>query len=257
MSENFPKMIKIESGVVVESGEVRSFYAHVHSYYEIILYESFDGEVYVGSNISKVNEHIAVVICPLDTHRILVRESNSAKYVKICIDVNDNFNTENSSYILENINSDDFIINLFKQILIENDNTYKNLIANLILYHLKKYGKRLSVTTNGKKTIMDALKYINDNYSKQITLKNCADYVCLTPEHLSKIFSLNTGITFSKYLTNLRLNKATELLINTTKSVTEICFECGFGNLSHFLRLFTKIKGVSPLKYRNLKSQSK
>ena len=59
MYKNIPKMIKSENGVLVESSEVCSFYAHVHNYSEIILYESFDGVVYIGDTAFKVDEHTA------------------------------------------------------------------------------------------------------------------------------------------------------------------------------------------------------
>ena len=86
MGNDIPKMLKDKSGVIVEKGEVKSFYTHVHSYYEIILYSPFDGALYVGGNEYNVNEYTAVVICPLDVHRILVKNSNNAIYIKVCVD---------------------------------------------------------------------------------------------------------------------------------------------------------------------------
>lgn len=254
MDKNILKMIKNQSGILVESSEVYSFSAHLHNYTEIILYQEFDGVVFIGENSFKVNNYMAVLISTLDIHRIQVENSLNSKYVKICVDLGEDFNGDNSSYLLNGLSNDDFLVELFKKIALESDATYKNLLANLIIYHIKKHGDRLSVNTNGKKMVIDALKYINDNYQNQITLSSCAKYVSVTKEHLSKMFSLTTGITFSKYLSNLRINKACELLVTTNKTVTEVCFDSGYGNLSHFLRVFTKNKGISPFKYKKLQS---
>ena len=57
-------------------------------------------------------------------------------------------------------------------------------------------------------------------------------------------------MTFSEYLTYVRLHRAEKLLIETNESITKICENCGYGNFSHFIRTFKKAYGLSPMAYR-------
>jgi len=61
---------------------------------------------------------------------------------------------------------------------------------------------------------------------------------------------LRTRKTFSAYVTNLRLNKAARLLTEKELSVSDVCYDCGFNNISNFNRQFLKQYKVNPLKYR-------
>ena len=58
---------------------------------------------------------------------------------------------------------------------------------------------------------------------------------------------------FSKYLSDMRLRRAERMLAETELSVTEICLECGYGNLSHFLRVFKSAYNATPTEYRHMK----
>jgi len=66
----------------------------------------------------------------------------------------------------------------------------------------------------------------------------------------SHYFKKSVNKSFTKFLTEIRLSKVCEQLISTRDSVSEICFQCGYTNLSNFNRLFKKYKGITPLEYR-------
>jgi len=66
----------------------------------------------------------------------------------------------------------------------------------------------------------------------------------------SHFFKKRTNTSFKDYLTNVRISHACQLLTKTTHSVAEICFACGFNNLSNFMRIFKKKKGSTPSDYR-------
>ena len=63
-------------------------------------------------------------------------------------------------------------------------------------------------------------------------------------------FKRITGTSIVTYITQIRIKKACEMLLNTNKQVVQIAMECGFDNLSNFNRQFKKNAGCSPLKYR-------
>lgn len=93
-------------------------------------------------------------------------------------------------------------------------------------------------------------EYINSNYSKEIRLQTLSDLVGMTPAAFSRFFKLRTGRTISDYIIDMRLGYASRLLADSTMSIVEICYECGFNNVSNFNRIFKRKKGCSPKVFR-------
>ncbi len=93
-------------------------------------------------------------------------------------------------------------------------------------------------------------EYINNNYSKEIRLQTLSDLVGMTPAAFSRFFKLRTGRTISDYIIDMRLGYASRLLADSTMSIVEICYECGFNNVSNFNRIFKRKKGCSPKVFR-------
>ncbi|MDD2551608.1 MAG: AraC family transcriptional regulator [Dysgonamonadaceae bacterium] len=92
--------------------------------------------------------------------------------------------------------------------------------------------------------------YINEHYTDQITLDELANLIGMTPVALSRFFKLRSGRTISDYIIDIRLGNATRLLVDTTNSISEICYESGFNNLSNFNRVFKRKKECSPTEFR-------
>ena len=93
-------------------------------------------------------------------------------------------------------------------------------------------------------------EYINNHYTEQITLDDLAGLIGMTPVAASRFFKVRAGRTISDYIIDIRLGNATRLLVNTTNSISEICYECGFNNLSNFNRIFKRKKNCSPTEFR-------
>ena len=98
--------------------------------------------------------------------------------------------------------------------------------------------------------VVKIYEYINSHYRDSIHLDELAEQVGMTPVALSRFFKLRTGKTVTDYIITIRLGHATRLLVDTTDSVTEICYQCGFNNLSNFNRIFRKKKGCTPKEFR-------
>lgn len=92
--------------------------------------------------------------------------------------------------------------------------------------------------------------FINDHYKEEIRLSQLADLIGMTPVSFSRFFKLRTGKNLSEYVIDLRLGYAARLLVDSTMSIAEICYECGFNNLSNFNRIFKKNKVCSPKEFR-------
>ncbi len=93
-------------------------------------------------------------------------------------------------------------------------------------------------------------EYINKNYNKEVRLNTLADIVGMTPTAFSRFFKLRTGKTISEYLIDIRLGYASRKLVDSSMSIFEVCYECGFNNVSNFNRIFKKKKGCSPKVFR-------
>jgi AraC-like DNA-binding protein len=98
--------------------------------------------------------------------------------------------------------------------------------------------------------IEKAFEYMNKNYDKQITLGDIAKLVNMTDVSFSRFIKKRTGITFIDSLNEIRLGHASRILIDTTNSIAEISYSCGFNNISNFNRLFKKKKNCTPKEFR-------
>lgn len=92
--------------------------------------------------------------------------------------------------------------------------------------------------------------YVAAHYAEEIRLPQLAAIAGMTQVAFSRFFKERTGRNLTHYLIDTRLGHATRLLADTTRSVMEICYDCGFNNLSNFNRLFKKKKGCTPKEFR-------
>lgn len=101
-------------------------------------------------------------------------------------------------------------------------------------------------------TVIDEVKrYIEENYGDEdLSLNKLAGHVNFSPNHLSMVFSAQTGMTFIKYLTDYRMNKAKELLRCTSKRGADISYEVGYKDPHYFSYLFKRTQGMTPTQYR-------
>lgn len=100
-------------------------------------------------------------------------------------------------------------------------------------------------------TAIDKAKvYIHKQYHKDISLDEVSKEVDISPYYFSKLFKEETGENFIEYLTNMRINKAKELLSKTDMSMKEICCHIGYSDPNYFSRLFKKNLGVTPTEYK-------
>ncbi len=99
--------------------------------------------------------------------------------------------------------------------------------------------------------VKEAKEFIQKNYGDKISLDMLSKVVGFSKTYFSKVFTEETGDNFITYLTNVRIEEAKKLLINTDMKIYEICEKVGYPNIEHFSRTFKKIVGVSPLQYKN------
>lgn len=118
-----------------------------------------------------------------------------------------------------------------------------------------KFDTQAIVRTSKSRRIAKVCNYIENNFEKQIKLSEVAAMVNMSESAFSHFFKKKTRCTFIDYVINLRVARACQMLSETTHSIAEICFLCGFNNLSNFIRIFKKKKGSTPSEYRALIEQ--
>ena len=99
--------------------------------------------------------------------------------------------------------------------------------------------------------VRNALSYIEEHYNEKILLSDVADKVYVSQWHLSKLLNKETGKNFSEILNTVRIKKASELLKDPSKRISDVAEEVGFLDVAHFSRVFKKVKGISANEYRN------
>jgi AraC-like DNA-binding protein len=104
--------------------------------------------------------------------------------------------------------------------------------------------------TYNSRRIEKAFEYMNTNYDKPITLGEVAKLVSMTNVSFSRFIKKRTGNTFVDSLNEIRLGHASRMLIDTTHSIAEISYHCGFNNISNFNRIFKKKKTCTPKEFR-------
>jgi AraC-like DNA-binding protein len=123
------------------------------------------------------------------------------------------------------------------------------LIA-LIGRKLQNQKTGLSVQQNNR--IEDICRAMHRDYKKDRALSEYAAACTLSESRFSHLFKESTGVSPHRYLLNLRLTKARELLENTDLSIAQICREVGIADQNYFSRVFKKLHGCSPSAYRHM-----
>jgi AraC-like DNA-binding protein len=100
--------------------------------------------------------------------------------------------------------------------------------------------------------IMKVKKFIHEHFTEEITLAQVADVAGMSASSFSRYFHLATGRTLRDYLIDSRLGKASRLLMSTDLNISEICYSCGFNNLSNFNRIFKSRRGSTPREFRKM-----
>lgn len=98
--------------------------------------------------------------------------------------------------------------------------------------------------------IEKTLEYMNQNFDKQLSLPEVAKIANMSNVSFSRFFKQATGNNFIESLNEIRLGHASRILIETTRNISDVAYDCGFNNISNFNRLFKKKKGCTPKTFR-------
>ena len=144
----------------------------------------------------------------------------------------------------------------------ENDSFY-SLIKLLIILHELSIDKGMRELSTGQfaanvmhqhssdESLGRVMDYLSRHYSEVIRLSEVAEMVNMSESSFCRFFKQHTSKSFIDFLTDIRLGAASRALIDSSLSIAEIGYDCGFNNLSNFNRIFKKKKGVTPSEFRD------
>lgn len=106
------------------------------------------------------------------------------------------------------------------------------------------------IPSKGNEITKKAIRYISQNFSRNLTLDEVADHVHLNSAYFSTLFKQSTGSSFKEYLNMVRIEESKRLLSNTDYSIIDISLATGFEDQSYFSKVFKKYTGLTPKQYR-------
>jgi AraC-like DNA-binding protein/ligand-binding sensor protein len=132
--------------------------------------------------------------------------------------------------------------------------SYESVLRLLTIFgqHLGLVANQLALrTTNAEPpTVAKARQFIGEHHEDDLALADVARVVNMSTFYFCKTFKKATGMTFTDYLSRVRIEKARELLLNPNARVSEVAFAVGFQSLTHFNRVFRRLLGQSPTAWR-------
>ncbi len=150
--------------------------------------------------------------------------------------------------------------NLYHIFAIRREDPYAQLHINSIVYDIayllfskfrwNEFSPQSIESIKYRRRCREIIEYLDDHYQEDIALRNMADALGLSREHLARIFREYMGTSFKKYVTRLRMYHAYTLLTGSDLPVIEIAMRCGFSDCRAFISSFRSIYGTTPGKYR-------
>ncbi len=163
-----------------------------------------------------------------------------------------------TNYFLTNDEPINQLISRLIYIFTEN-NKAKDVFANLVLQELvvrlMQTQARTLLLTQGSGTasvnrLAHVAQYINRHLSRSLHIRELANEACMSEPNFYRTFKQTFGLTPVDYINQQRISLASKLLRTTNRCLADISLECGFNNLTYFMKLFRREKGLSPAQFR-------
>lgn len=242
------------------------FPTHSHEFYEIEFVIDGNAQYIVNNKTCELKKGSLYFVTPADIHRVNVIPDSFASVINIQFDEKSvepslmlNFLRLNQEKPILLFGEDyEYAAKLFSLILEEYNGSgeyrsvcLKNYLENILVFFLRCHEGIESSGNDNNGNMNKVVIFIHSKFRDGISLKQAADFCGFTPSYFSLKFHEYTGTTFKDYVDRLKISYAENLLTSTDMSITQVCFNSGYKNVSSFIRRFTKKNGVSPSKFRN------
>ncbi len=253
------KYIGKNKHISVNKRYAQCFPLHAHNFFEVEIVLDGEGIQSINGNQNTLQRGSVTVLSPSDFHQVYAETDTTLMVWNIAFDdsvislarLESIFSSGGMHRVLneKDLVKVDNVISLLEQES-NNINAIKLLMEYLlmILLQSKKDYKELS-------SVSKAVLYIETHFRENPSLSDVAKHVCLSPVYFGNLFRSVKGEKYVDYI-NRRKVKCAAMLLESGFTVTEACYNSGFGSISGFLYTFKKINGISPKEYKqNKKSQ--
>ncbi|WP_167577958.1 AraC family transcriptional regulator [Ammoniphilus sp. YIM 78166] len=236
---------------------------HKHESTEIFFIQEGKGQFLVGQEIISAKRGDLVLIHPFVEHETISSVNDSIKgfsltftHLHISELPKGHFNLESSPVLLGAQTNHMAISKYLEDIHTEHqDMTFgsQEIINSLLTAFIILILRSLNDNTNNHSNISiseKAIKYISQNYNKDLSLSELADVIFVSPYHLAHTFKNEIGISPIQYLIQYRIDEAKKMLLHSNLSIQEISYKVGYHNATYFNLIFKKTTGLSPGKFR-------
>ena len=242
---------------------------HWHPRTEVCCIAEGRSDFYVNGKLYNAKKGDVLIFNSGDIHKFILDEQGAVIYVCLFEPSLIYKNLESIPFIKTHITGEemkqkgifDEILSLFEDILQERikGGKYFDVIAqtqifklySLLARHFDDESKTEKNDINKFEAFQKILDYISENYASDISLSDLAGVINYSVSNVSAMFSRFIDTNFKKYLDNVRVNKAIELLGNDSLTVIDIAMKCGFNNVRTFNSVFKSVTGMTPSEMKN------
>ena len=228
--------------------------SHIHQYAELIFMLEGEARLTTDGKEEMMRAGDAAFIFPFQTHSITSKDKNKIAMYLFSPAMLSDFMKNYEGKVGESarfVPSESTRAVLFDKIF-ENDDLPLYSVKGFLYLALNDYLIKtpLKDSLSGVGVVSKVITYMNEHYSEDISLETVASAIGYSANYLSHCIRRLYGLNFCSALACLRIERARYILTSTDKSITEICYECGFGSERTFLRQFKSVMGSTPSVYR-------
>lgn len=262
-----------------------SMNVNYHDHFEMVYIKRGDAVFQVSGSDVPMGPNDIIIIKPNQPHKFIVRSSAGCEFLVLSFkfsgsqndgpadisltDFIEFVNDDSTPFINLKLSRKNDIVSVMNRILREHDKQqiWGNYLCYLLIMELfilvsrtLKQEWEQSVKSRSvklKELLMIAKEYIDANYSKELALSDVAGYVFLSESYFAHTFKDEFGISPKRYLLNVRIDAAKDLLSNTDQKINDIAKEIGFSSQQRFNDIFKKYENMTPLHFRKQEKHKK
>ncbi|NSW90495.1 MAG: helix-turn-helix domain-containing protein [Firmicutes bacterium] len=250
-----------------------------HEFFEMVYIKKGNAVFEISGKVADIGPNSIIIIKPRQPHKFIVKSKGGCEFIVFNFKFENRVNNEVAEISLEDflnflrgketgpfitlkVNAKNDIIILLDRILTEKKNNdigseFLNYLLMLELFVLISRALKMEWENSIKgksnklnEVIQAAVNFINNNYERDISLKDISKYVFLSQSYFARAFKEIKGVSPINYLIKVRVERAKELLAGTSRKVGDIAISVGFSNQQRFNEIFKKYTGMTPLQYR-------
>ncbi|MCM8802050.1 MAG: AraC family transcriptional regulator [Candidatus Omnitrophica bacterium] len=253
-------------------------YPHLHKDYQILYFLTGSGIERIENRKIKVVPGMAILIPPFKKHSFIPEINTESQIFALRFNIIKNvikkkiikevktmkflFSRKIFYWFLSEDKKKemDSIIKKFLDIInkkemgwiIEIEGYFYLLFRLFLISFIEKKRKKIKRLSKKERIFLKIQDYINENLKMKINSRDISKKLMVSQRYIQKIVKEFTGYSFTKFLNILRIEKAKEMLRNEELQIKYIALHSGFSNVNYFTRIFKRVEGISPTKYREI-----